>query len=61
MSNSSETQVLYSSINNVELKSEPNTIAPIDEMATPSTQQLAEASNRIHNRYAKTFQRLAKE
>ncbi len=34
---------------------------PIDEVATPSTQQLAEASNRIHNRYAKTFQRLAKE
>jgi len=34
---------------------------PIDEVATPSTQRLAEAANRIHNRYAKTFQRLAKE
>jgi hypothetical protein len=32
---------------------------PIDEVATPSIQQLAETSNRIHNRYAKTFQRLA--
>ena len=41
-------------------KTEPE-VNPIDEVATPSSQQLAETSRRLHDRYAKTFQRLAKE
>ena len=115
---SSEAQVLYRTVSNVEVKSEPSTatssittlainqpikivetrenewikieffdyihweiktgwiqindieplvskteleVNPIDEVATPSSQQLAETSRRLHDRYAKTFQRLAKE
>ncbi len=33
----------------------------IDDVITPGSQRLKEASDCIHNRYAKTFQRLAKE